>query len=175
MTHRITRRGLLAGTAAVFALGVGHAPADEGPVDILWEDLVPGGGNALGDALNDTLGDLLDHETAQALGLMDQQTYGEVTTAYDGTRVRLPGYMVPIAYDGVGVTEFLLVPYVGACIHVPPPPPNQIVMVTAETPYPVSGYFEPIYVTGVMQTEALTTDLAEVGYFIPDAEIAPYE
>lgn len=45
----------------------------------------------------------------------------------DGKTVKVPGFMVPLEDGADGVTEFLLVPYFGACIHVPPPPPNQIV------------------------------------------------
>ena len=48
----------------------------------------------------------------------------------DGATVRLPGFIIPLdaRRDGV-LDEFLLVPYFGACIHVPPPPPNQLVYV----------------------------------------------
>src|SRR6187549_1707175 len=57
---------------------------------------------------------------------------GKITPALkalDGKSVRIPGYMVPLEDDSEIVSEFLLVPYVGACIHTPPPPPNQIVQV----------------------------------------------
>lgn len=49
--------------------------------------------------------------------------------ALDGKEVRVPGYIVPLDDDSRGLTEFLLVPYGGACIHTPPPPPNQMVYV----------------------------------------------
>ena len=52
--------------------------------------------------------------------------------ALDGKLVKIPGYMVPLEDDSEVVSEFLLVPYVGACIHTPPPPPNQIVQVKYE-------------------------------------------
>ncbi|MGB0423175.1 MAG: DUF4197 family protein, partial [Flavobacteriales bacterium] len=61
-----------------------------------------------------------------------QSTSGQVTREFDGKLVRVPGYLVPLSYDGTGVTAALLVPYVGACIHVPPPPPNQLIYVTIE-------------------------------------------
>ena len=50
-----------------------------------------------------------------------------MTDKYNGKLVRIPGYLVPLEYDGTGVSAALLVPYVGACIHVPPPPANQMV------------------------------------------------
>jgi hypothetical protein len=52
----------------------------------------------------------------------------------DGQNIRLPGYIVPLEVSEEGrTTEFLLVPYFGACIHVPPPPSNQIVHVKSES------------------------------------------
>ncbi|MGF1553503.1 MAG: DUF3299 domain-containing protein [Paracoccaceae bacterium] len=170
MTPTITRRGLMLGAGAS-ALAIGRARAAAEPIELAWEDLIPGGR----DPMRQTFQDLGLNDAGKLLGLVDEQSLAAVTRAYDGKRVRLPGYMVPMGYDGTGVSDFLLVPYVGACIHVPPPPPNQIVMVTATAPYEVSGYFEPIWVTGTMQTQSVETELAEVGYVIADGEVAPYE
>ncbi len=56
-----------------------------------------------------------------------------VVKSLDGQQVKLPGYIVPLEVNEEGrTTEFLLVPYYGACIHVPPPPPNQIVHIFSE-------------------------------------------
>ncbi len=66
----------------------------------------------------------------------------------DGKIVKIPGYIVPLDYSGTGVTEFMLVPYVGACIHVPPPPPNQLVYVTTDKPWDTMTLWEPVWVTG---------------------------
>jgi hypothetical protein len=73
-----------------------------------------------------------------------------VNTTLDGQFVKMPGYVLPLEYAGSKVTEFLLVPFVGACIHVPPPPPNQIVHVKVEDGFEDSGIFTPVYVTGRM-------------------------
>ena len=43
----------------------------------------------------------------------------------DGKSVRIPGYVLPLEFEDTGVTAFLLVPYVGACIHAPPPLPTR--------------------------------------------------
>lgn len=73
-----------------------------------------------------------------------------VVPALDGQQVRIPGYVVPLDFDGKKVTEFLLVPFVGACIHVPPPPPNQIVHVRFAPGYATAGMFSPVWVEGRM-------------------------
>lgn len=51
-------------------------------------------------------------------------------TALDGESIRIAGYLVPLEYNEKKlISEFLLVPYYGACIHTPPPPANQIIHV----------------------------------------------
>jgi hypothetical protein len=72
--------------------------------------------------------------------------------AFDGVRVKIPGFMVPLEDDAAKVREFLLVPYMGACIHTPPPPPNQIVHVrmAAGKSLPMEWY-EPVWVHGVFR------------------------
>jgi len=77
-----------------------------------------------------------------------------VNPALDGQIVRLPGYMLPLEFSGKQVTEFLLVPWVGACIHTPPPPPNQIVHVKADKPFDAKGMFDAVWVTGKMTASA---------------------
>lgn len=80
----------------------------------------------------------------------------------DGQRVRIPGYVLPLEMDGKKVTEFLLVPYVGACIHAPTPPPNQIVHVRHAKGFETSGMFAPVWVNGLMRTVRSTPRLSLV-------------
>ena len=89
--------------------------------------------------------------------------------------VRLPGFVVPMGFDGTAVTEFLLVPYVGACIHVPPPPSNQIVYVKSETAYPINQLFDPVWVTGTLKTEMFLNELGDAGYTLQASAIEVYE
>jgi hypothetical protein len=93
-----------------------------------------------------------------------------VVKELDGKRVRIGGYVVPLDFEATSVKEFLLVPYVGACIHVPPPPPNQIVYVKAAKGFEVAGTFDPVYVTGTLKVASQYTGLAETGYSI-DADM----
>ncbi|UCH46565.1 MAG: DUF3299 domain-containing protein [Betaproteobacteria bacterium] len=79
----------------------------------------------------------------------------------EGTLIRMPGYVLPLEYDGQKVTEFLLVPFVGACIHTPPPPPNQIVHVLLDesNAFESKGVYEPVWVTGRISSKATTHNL----------------
>lgn len=103
----------------------------------------------------------------------------------EGQRVRIPGYFLPLEISGTKVTEFLLVPYVGACIHVPPPPPNQIIYgkTAKDNGYDHKNMFEPVWVTGVMAVASMTKDLflvdgtagINIGYSLQANKIEPYK
>ena len=80
----------------------------------------------------------------------------------DGQSVRIPGYLMPLEFSEKGGTEFLLVPYVGACNHVPPPPPNQIVFVRTDKPYKVKDLYNPVWVTARMSTKGASKSLSFV-------------
>jgi hypothetical protein len=95
----------------------------------------------------------------------------------------MPGYLLPLEFSGKEVSEFLLVPWVGACIHTPPPPPNQIVHVKADRPVGNVSMFMAIWVTGRMSTKATKTNLylvdgasdIETGYSLRATEVEPYK
>ena len=71
-----------------------------------------------------------------------------VNLGLDGQTVRLPGYALPLSASETGVREFLLVPYVGACIHYPPPPPNQIVRAELDRPHVFEDRYQTVWITG---------------------------
>jgi hypothetical protein len=99
-----------------------------------------------------------------------------VVAALNGQTVKLPGFVVPLEGDGQVVNEFLLVPYYGACIHVPPPPANQIVYVRAQgRNVQVRRLYDTVWVTGVMQVEHTESELGAAGYTLNALEVIPYE
>jgi uncharacterized protein len=90
--------------------------------------------------------------------------------------VRLPGFIVPIGtpHDGL-ITEFFLVPYIGVCIHVPPPPPNQMVYVKSATGIAADAIHDAYWVTGKMHIESRTTDLGTAAYALAATKVDRYE
>ncbi len=99
-----------------------------------------------------------------------------VVKALDGQHVRLPGYIVPLQVSEQGrTTEFLLVPYFGACIHVPPPPSNQIVHVTSELGVKLDELYQPYWIEGELQVKSSTSELADAGYGMEAQKIYVYE
>jgi uncharacterized protein len=159
--------------AGVLAERVTRPPAPDRPVELAWEQLVPRRGWSVGAAAGAVLRGVVQHgQVAATPGPAPDDA--ELVKDHDGRRVRIAGYLVPIGFDGVGVREFLLVPYVGACIHVPPPPPNQVVLVRSERRVPVRDQFEPVLVTGTLAVGMASTELAEVGYRVAAEAVTPY-
>jgi len=90
--------------------------------------------------------------------------------------VKLPGFIVPLESDEGGLLdEFLLVPYFGACIHVPPPPPNQIVYVRLDEAQEILDIREPYWVIGTMYTKPYNSDVAQAVYQIAAEDVERYE
>ena len=99
-----------------------------------------------------------------------------VVPELDGKRIRLPGFVVPLEAEAEAMGEFLLVPYYGACIHVPPPPANQTVhVVTAKGGEYHGGLFDTVWVNGTLKVERLSNELADAGYRIDAVLVEPYE
>ena len=94
----------------------------------------------------------------------------------DGQFVKLPGFIVPLESDEGGlIDEFLLVPYFGACIHTPPPPPNQIVYVRLDKPHEVTEIWDPYWIIGTMSTKIYSGDFAETVYQMAGESLEKYE
>jgi uncharacterized protein len=96
-----------------------------------------------------------------------------VVESLGGKRVHIGGYVVPLNFDATRVTDFLLVPFVGACIHVPPPPANQIIYVKVEQGFDVKGTFDPVWVTGTLKVTPTFTGLADAGYSLEAEKVEP--
>ena len=161
--------------------GAGSLPAAQDDVrELEWEDLMPEDWDPFSglDALmSDDVQNLAD-DSAQAETLMN--AYREairsapVVGELDGQQVRLPGFVVPLDFEDTETSEFLLVPYFGACIHVPPPPSNQIVYVKTVAGYPLEELFDPVWVTGEIRTQAHLNELGDAGYTMQATIIEPY-
>jgi hypothetical protein len=100
----------------------------------------------------------------------------EVRGEMDGARVRLPGFIVPVEFDEEQtITQFFLVPYFGACLHMPPPPPNQIVLVNYPQGLQLQGLYTPFLVSGEISTTVSENDMATSAYSMKLQEYELYE
>lgn len=166
MVIGVSRRRILASFAALAAFPGGLRAEDV--IDLEWEDLLPKDQATIPPSLRG----ILPHDQSDLAASQPRST--GIRTDWNGRIVRLPGFIVPIEYKGTGVTAFILVPYVGACVHVPPPPANQLVFVTTGQPYESKGLFEPVNVIGMFGAASTSTQLAEIGYALSAELIEPY-
>ncbi|MDR1395067.1 MAG: DUF3299 domain-containing protein [Deltaproteobacteria bacterium] len=90
-------------------------------------------------------------------------------------KIKIPGFVVPLDFDKAQIDEFLLVPYFGACIHVPPPPPNQIVHVRAPGPVEGLAAMDVVWVYGKITVDSFTSELGRAGYSLGADKVVIYQ
>ncbi|MDR0621353.1 MAG: DUF3299 domain-containing protein [Deltaproteobacteria bacterium] len=134
---------------------------------LIWEELMPAGWDpvAILDDLN--INDMADDDPRidQVIDEFlrrwnDSPTNPEI----NAKRLKIPGFVVPLDFEDEKVDEFFLVPFFGACIHVPPPPPNQIILVRLKDPIEGLGVMEVVWVYGKISLEKVSTDIGSSGY-----------
>ena len=106
---------------------------------------------------------------------MPPQESAPVRDDLDGRKVKLAGFVVPLEGNEKVITEFLLVPYFGACIHVPPPPTNQVAYVKFPKGAPVADLWDAIWVYGSIRAESKTAEGNTAGYSIEADKIEVYQ
>jgi hypothetical protein len=158
------------GAASAGAAGAGARPkiSADGYRDMDWLAMVP----------QDELQIVQHPAPVTHVGTLKAQQVGTYRTigGLDGQKVQLAGYIVPLEADDKGnLTEFFLVPYYGACIHVPPPPPNQIVYVKLDTAIEPPEIWDPYSVKGVLHTRKTANDVAGSAYTLEKASVKPWE
>ena len=143
--------------------------AQNEPRELAWDDLMPEGWEP---PPPPAPASIFDDESGPAGA---QQSPGApVVEALNQQFVKIPGFVLPIEYEGNQVTEFLLVPYVGACIHVPAPPGNQVVYVKLETPFAITGLYDAIWVEGTMLTQRVESAYAAAQYTLEGQNVTMY-
>ncbi len=151
--------------------------ADAWP-EIKWEALVPKGWDPTAEFKGIDFSKLDDAdpramETLERLRKVWDNAPAEPSLA--GKRVRIAGFVIPLERQGNKVTEFLLVPYFGACIHSPPPPANQIIHAKSAKPLAEMRMMQTFWAYGTLGVERGGTDWGVAGYRLAVDKVAPYE
>lgn len=155
----------------------GAKPAAGQPRLISWEELVPKDWDPMKEFKGMDLSKLEDGDPrANDLLLKMQEVSNNAPTnpEMNGVEIKLPGFIVPLEENKGEVTEFLLVPYFGACIHTPPPPANQIVHVVSAKP--VKGFvtMDTVWVSGTLSLSRQDSQMGVSGYRLSAAAVARY-
>lgn len=108
--------------------------------------------------------------------IMDDFSKAPTNPALAGKRIQIAGYVSPLAEKDGQISEFLLVPYIGSSLDMPPPPANQIIWVKPQVgqSIAVSDMYQPVSVIGDLKVGSLVTDAAKAGYQLENAEVQPY-
>ncbi|MEJ1960599.1 MAG: DUF3299 domain-containing protein [Gammaproteobacteria bacterium] len=105
-----------------------------------------------------------------------QQGSFNVNLSLNHTSVKIPGFIVPLELlPGGMVSELFLVPYFGACIHVPPPPPNQIVYVKLASPVKLESMYDAVWITGTLRTETRNSRYGAAAYTLDGIRVEAYK
>ena len=131
------------------------------------------------DVEDGSLEDQISNQLQQSLATASDDRYQQalvstkVVADLNKQSIRIPGFIVPLEFgDDQVITQFFLVPYFGACIHVPPPPPNQIILVNYPKGLKVDVLYEPFWIYGILKTTLTENTIATSAYSI---EMSKYE
>jgi hypothetical protein len=125
---------------------------------------------------DDVLLDEFRSQTAAAEDRYQQALSSKnIRPEFNSRHIRIPGFIVPLEFnDQQIITSFFFVPYFGACIHMPPPPPNQMIYAEYETGIHLESLYDPFWIEGTMSTTLVENEMATAAYSISVTAIEPY-
>ena len=173
------RRPLIVAALACVLLGPPLlSQAADAAKETSWEDLMPKDWDPMKDLRQMGDASLVQEGSVKERNLIRQMRdlwdNAPTNPKMDGTRVRLPGYVVPLEEVKGELKEFLLVPYFGACIHSPPPPANQIVHVISGTPLKGWRTMDAVWVNGTLKATRSDSAMGASAYVIQDPSVERY-
>ena len=149
---------------------------------LMWSDLVPKGWDPMAEfraKFKDPKLAMMDDADPKVMEMMrtlrEMWDKAPVNMEMDGVTGKLPGYVVPLDDTRKGMKQFLLVPYYGACIHSPPPPANQIVLVRSDKPIKGFQSMDTVWVHGTLQAFRGDSDMGVSGWRIDAVKVERYE
>lgn len=177
--------------ACFFSITAAHAQskADARYTTIEWTDLMPADDlealmnppeelqNIEDGSEADQISSQIQAAIAQASDSRYQQALSStrIRPEYNNKAIRIPGFIVPLSFgENNSITEFFIVPFFGACIHVPPPPPNQIIFGKYPPGFKLDALYDPFWVEGTLSTELVENDMATAAYTIKIDQISDY-
>lgn len=146
--------------------------------ELKWEALVPKGWDPAAQFKGLDLSKLQDSDprAIEALDRLKKEwDDAPAESSLDGQRIRIAGFALPLERVGEKVTEFLIVPYFGACIHTPPPPANQIIHAKSAKPLAGVKMMVPLWVYGTLSVKRGVTQWGVAGYRLDVDKVAPYK
>ena len=154
--------------------GVAELTISSGTTDIYREDFYSADFYSA-EATDSQMGKKLRWEDLQKLNYETGEVPADLK-ALDGKLVSVAGFAVPLGDDGSEkLSEFVLVPQPMMCIHVPPPPPNQILMVKMKEPVVIESLYLPIWMTGTLKIVKPKSEYGDASFEMVGLRVKPYE
>lgn len=155
--------------------------------ELAWEQLIPE--DELAILLNppDSVYDIADGSAMDNIEVLNGRNEEDskyfaalksfnVVEAFKDKKIKLPGFIVPLTVDEKNkVTEFFVVPYFGACLHMPPPPPNQVVFIKLKDGIVLKSLYDPYWFEGTLKVSRYTADVGASAYSIEVDKYYPYD
>lgn len=102
-----------------------------------------------------------------------------VNSSLNNQKIVIGGYLLSLNYIDNKISEFLLASWLGACIHTPPAPRNQLIYLKTKEGIEIKSRFQAVKVEGTLTTENRTSALFLVdgrsdiysGYSILDGKV----
>lgn len=175
---------------AIFGLAsLAHAQKDETYQEIEWTAIMPK--DDLEALMNppDYIGQIVDGSAEDNMETLDQMAVGneqvqrfqsalsstKIVDEYLGKKVRIPGFIVPLEGEDQTITEFFIVPFFGACLHMPPPPPNQIIHVEFKDGVELDNLYDPFWFEGTLSAKMNSNDLGASAYAMTISSVFPHQ
>jgi len=168
----------LIGCSLVILMTLSPPHAAESWPELKWEALIPKGWDPVKDFKGINLSRMQDGDP-RAMEALDKlkQAWDNAPSepSLNGRKIRIAGFALPLEGEGNKVTEFLIVPYFGACIHSPPPPANQIIHAKSSKPLAGIRLMEPIWTYGTLGLQRGNTQWGVTGYRLTVDKVEPYQ
>jgi len=163
-------------------------PASE-YVETNWLDLIPkedldallNPPEYLNDIIDGSEEDILDTPVKNESESIDDYRYKQalisrnIQEKVNNTAIRIPAFIVPLEFDDdQNITQFFMVPFFGACLHLPPPPPNQTIFVDYPQGLKLESTYDAYWVSGIITTSVVENDMATSAYAIEMHDIEMY-
>lgn len=145
--------------------------------EVAWESLIPKDWDPMKPFKGLQLDKMDDGDPRAMEALEKAKKYWQsapIDPKMDGIAIRIPGFVVSLEREGDALREFLLVPYFGACIHVPPPPSNQVIHVRSAKAAKDIRTMDPVWISGVLKVDRSDTMMGSAGYSMAAVKLEPY-
>lgn len=145
--------------------------------EISWSDLAPPEWDSVEKFKQFNFSKFKDDDPraeAELQKMRDAFNKAPVQEKMNGKKISIMGFLVPLDVSDGNVKEFLLVPFFGACIHVPPPPANQLIHVLVDKPLHDIEAMAPVTVKGVINTVYIDTPMGGAAYRMENAQVDPH-